>query len=478
MTTPIKICSAALAELATIDAVISCERTEKINSDNMLNFTVELDTAMTALINDTNVVGLGPDYFDIAKYTKKQNGGNLPTVTVECEHVSYRLNDSEYDLDTFTETGTPTEILTAILDGTGFTVGTVDFSTPLTCSAQEAKSRRQILMGFVATLEGEIECAGFEVSIVTARGSAEAKDLTANNNLTLISKTVDKRTLDSLGNPTISYECALYDPVVALELGDVVDLEYTLLDMDIELRIVSLTTNPYDDLDVSFEVGNYVNALEDDLYRIETSTVSKEKVYNGCRIGPDYGFQVERSDKKARNTMNATEGNTLEIGDGEGNYVPVFYVTIDEVTGVAKLYIDGTVSAVSILGAVVPDILYFGEVTEVGQCRIDSRVDGFRIQAHQEGNYLDLDDDGSLVLYIDDAAIAQIQADGFYLNGTKLVSGSGSGISAVETSLVYSATGVTITKDGTGEIWTWSKDGTGRITSMTSNNGRSIAITY
>jgi YD repeat-containing protein len=316
-------------------------------------------------------------------------------------------------------------------------------------------------MGFVATLGGEIECAGFEIGIVEARGSAEAKDLTANNNLTLLSKTVDKRTLDDLGNPTISYECALYDPVAALSLGDVVDLEYTLLDMDIELRIVSLTTNPYDDLDVSFEVGNYVNALEDDLYRIETSTVSKEKVYNGCRIGPEYGFQAERTDKKARNTMNATEGNLLEIGDGAGNYVPVFYVTIDEVTGIAKLY-----------------ILYFGEVTEVGQCRIDSRVDGFRIQAHQEGNYLDLDDDGSLVLYIDDAAIAQIAADGFYLNGTKLISGSGSGISAVETSLVYSATGVTITKDGTGEIWTWEKDGTGRITSMTSNNGRSIAVTY
>jgi len=41
----------------------------------------------------------------------------------------------------------------------------------------------------------------------------------------------------------------------------------------------------------------------------------------------------------ARNTMNATYGNKLELGDGEGNYTPVFYVTIEG--GEAKLNLKG-----------------------------------------------------------------------------------------------------------------------------------------
>ena len=55
------------------------------------------------------------------------------------------------------------------------------------------------------------------------------------------------------------------------------------------------------------------------MYRIQTTTVIKNKVYNGTRIGPDDGFVATRSDNFARVIMNATEGIKIQKGDGSGN---------------------------------------------------------------------------------------------------------------------------------------------------------------
>lgn len=45
---------------------------------------------------------------------------------MECEHISYILNDDEYKVTAFDMTGTPRQILWALLEGTPFSVGTVD----------------------------------------------------------------------------------------------------------------------------------------------------------------------------------------------------------------------------------------------------------------------------------------------------------------------------------------------------------------
>lgn len=44
----------------------------------------------------------------------------------------------------------------------------------------------------------------------------------------------------------------------------------------------------------------------------------KDQVYNGVSFGPEYGLKVERTDKKARATMNATEGISIYSDSGSG----------------------------------------------------------------------------------------------------------------------------------------------------------------
>ncbi|ODM27639.1 hypothetical protein A7W90_16250 [Clostridium sp. Bc-iso-3] len=327
-----------ITELGVINDTYSSDYTEEINGIKELSFTTILTKEVGNLINDVNVIEHDGDLFDIAAYKKQQSGMNL-RVDAECEHISYRLNDPEYDVEYFTEIGTPEEILEKILAGTDFTVGAVEFYDTVTYSAQEAKSRRALLMEFVDYIGGEADFNGFEVSILIQRGSPEPKNLTAGRNIAVISKNVNKRERDELGNPVVAYECELIRPM-ELNLGDVVALEYERLDIDISLRIVSITKNPYNRHEVRFQVGNKIPGIQDDMYRIQTTTVAKNKVYNGTRIGPDEGFVSERSDKMAKMAANATEGFKLYLGDGSGSvWEAAFYVVIED--GVPRLYLGG-----------------------------------------------------------------------------------------------------------------------------------------
>ena len=115
----------------------------------------------------------------------------------------YRLNDEAYNVEFFTQTGTPTEILTAILLGTDFTLGTVNFTEIITFFFARSGLAAWALMQFIAYLGGEIDYNGFTISVLSQRGSATPKPLTVGKNVTVMSKAVDKRNLDGEGNPTI-----------------------------------------------------------------------------------------------------------------------------------------------------------------------------------------------------------------------------------------------------------------------------------
>lgn len=290
---------------------------EKINGENILDFQAILDSKLDSFIDDTSVFELDNDYFDVAFFKKISNEDGTFTVEVESEHVSYRLNRPEYNIECFTEIGTPVYVLSKILDKTEFSIGTVDFTTSITFSAQEPKSRRQLLMEFVALLGGEISFNKFTVDILTHRGSTTAKKVIKDRNIKVVSKTVDKREFDSDGKYKVTYSCTpICLPNELYTLGDDILLIQKQLGINEYLRVVSLNYNPYS-MDVALEFSNYTNGLEDNLYRIITSTVVKDKLYNGCRIGPEFGFEAIRNDKKARAYFRS-DGLAMQTSDGKG----------------------------------------------------------------------------------------------------------------------------------------------------------------
>ena len=181
----IKILDASLEELAVIPVASTAVRTERINSDNTLSFSIRVKSGLAAYIHEENVAELDGDFFDIAWYKKEQQSDGTLMVSAECEHVSYRLNDSAHNVEYFTLTGTPAVILSAILAGTGFTVGTVDYSNPVTFSLQEPSSRRSLLMQFAAYLKGELAFHGFTISLLSQRGSTAPKAVSVGRDVTV-----------------------------------------------------------------------------------------------------------------------------------------------------------------------------------------------------------------------------------------------------------------------------------------------------
>ncbi len=390
----IKILNNMLVEQGTIQSVLSSSMTEGINSDKILRFSAFLK-GINQLITGTNIAEVNDDYYDIIEYKKGQNNKGIMTVDVDCEHISYRLNNPEYNLEYFTWMGTPAFILGKILEGTGFTVGTINFTNTMTYSAQEAKSRRQILMEFVALLGGEVDFNKFTVSILTQRGSSAPKDLLAGRNIEVLSKTYSKREKDSNNNPLVSYECQLINPM-PISLGDVVTIDYESLDINVQLRVVILTTDPYNKYLTAFEIGNFYPSLADDAYRIETKTLAKDKIYNGTRIGPTYGFEAVRSDKKARAYFNSTN-MAFQAGDGTGqNWTNKLYYDFDPDTGAATLMFDGKLSVdvitalkaqfdITISNTVITQTLA-AETGTIAQLTVDQVETSTKVQNYLAGN--------------------------------------------------------------------------------------------
>ncbi len=173
----IKILNSSLVRLGVIKMTSRSSRMEAINGENILDFEAVLDAKLNALIDENSVFELDNSYFDIVNFIKESNDDDTFSLDVECEHVSYRLNNELYNVEYFTETGTPEYILGKILEGTGFTVGTIEYSDVVTYSAQEAKSRRQLLMEFVAYLGGEISFDKLAIGVVQHRGSTVSRPI-------------------------------------------------------------------------------------------------------------------------------------------------------------------------------------------------------------------------------------------------------------------------------------------------------------
>lgn len=341
----IKLLDDNFVRMCNIKNVLNSDRIEEINGENTLAFEAILSPVLLSNINENSIFELDDDYFDLVYLKKDSNSDGSYIVKVEAQHISYRLNDPIYNKEYFTEEGPPSYILAQILSGTGLIVDEVEFSDLTTYSIQEKKSRRQILMEFTTYIGGELKFNKNKVSILAHRGSTDRKILTKGKHIKVASSFIDKREKDEDGNPLKSYSCEpIAIPGVSYSLGDDVLLIQPDLGINEELRLVRLSYNPYNPLDISMEFSNRIPGLEDDIYRIETQAVSKDKLMNGTRIGPVYGFEAVRNDKKARSYFRS-DGMAFQSGDGTGeNWINRLYYDYDSELDETTLVFDGKFS--------------------------------------------------------------------------------------------------------------------------------------
>lgn len=334
--------------IVNLDNILDAKIKQEINKEYNLEFTAILDSNTKNYINHNYIVEADENYFDIVTFEQYRNNAGL-FVKAYCEHISYRLNKVEYDKDYFTEDGTPEYILSKILEGTGFTVSTVDFNQIQTFSIQEKLSRRAILLEFASYIGAEVKYDKFSISLLQRLGSITGKEFKIGKDIIGIRKFVDARE-NVNGIPKLAYDIDVVELKTLPEfgqfeefgLGDTVKVIDPDLEINTEVRIVSYEYNPLEKINSKVEIQNFFSTLAYDIFRIQRDTLAKGKLYHGIRISPDMGFEAIRSDEKARAWFNSDTLAMQSKEDGQWKNKLWF----DPLEGVYKF--DGLLSATAI----------------------------------------------------------------------------------------------------------------------------------
>ena len=248
--------------IKTYRAVNSCSIVKKLSGECTID--VQLLTRNTEGYVDVNsrleIEGL---VFYITGLKKTISGGICYT-QFNGEHISYILNDDEYKVTAFEQTGTVKSILETLLMGTPFTVGTVDIEDKVTLKINSECTRRAAIMQLLAVSSGEIEYYGYTIGIRKHIGNAEPIDILKKASVQDISFTYNA------SDGTTNYELSLFKKG-SLELGDELILSFQPMAIQTESRIVGIDWNPFNHKEVTVTVGAYIPTLNDALNQYTNS---------------------------------------------------------------------------------------------------------------------------------------------------------------------------------------------------------------
>ena len=325
--------------LAVLDNIIKETASIKrvVNGEFTFNFSAYEKELKSEYFDPANALVVDSQTFDI-KYIEQEHETDVQ-YAIQCEHVNYRMEDGEENLfPLYTYTGTPTQILSNILAGTEFSVGTVEFTDAITITVNAEITRKSLIYELANMLGGEVDYTnlGFTINILASIGKNNGFQARFGKNLKGIRKIIDNRgglktyysvDIIMLKNSNEYIEKELRDLEI-IDVGDTIQLIDPVIGLDLQNRILSREYNPIFEVNTKLEIANNIELISTKIKQIETSTVHKNKIYNGVHISADEGFVAERSDGKAKSVMNSTEGISIysDAGDGlERN----FFVDLD-----------------------------------------------------------------------------------------------------------------------------------------------------
>ena len=251
--TMIEIYNSAGTLQCSFPRVLSASLCDKLSGERTLSFSVLASRSQLLRVGMT--AKLDGQFYNIVRVSKKITGG-FPVTTAQCEHITYLLNEEQYNLVTFVFEGTPADGMTRLLSGTPFSVGVIEATGRVECAFtdQSPLSRRSALMRFIDACGCEVEYDGYKINLRKHRGSTVRKSLMDGENVTDLAVTVDSR------ENTQSYEISLFK-MADLQAGDEVNITYTPMGVNVDTRIISIEYDPFYRYTVRVEVGDYVPNL-------------------------------------------------------------------------------------------------------------------------------------------------------------------------------------------------------------------------
>lgn len=312
--------------LAVLDHYFDDEITEQTNGLYTLKFSVYLDDLKSPYITIGNFAEVEGQYFNIVHHRRTRADSGAVIISAECEQVAYDLIYQTYDQ--FIHTGSPTTLLQYALAGTGFTLDVVELTELTSVEMKEAANVRAIIIAIATAAGGELKFNKYKISLLRRRGREHSVQFRFGKNLLGIVKDVDAKT----GTAVTSYEVNVVElrslpefaMLEAFELGDTVDIIDEELGINEKQRIIQYTYSPRMRINSKVVISSAILGIQDTIYRLQKTSVAKDKWMYGTKIGPDEGIVIERYDKLARSRWNADEFR-MQKGTGTGSYTDSLY---------------------------------------------------------------------------------------------------------------------------------------------------------
>ena len=318
--------------VASVSAVMSCKIQEKLSTAKTLTFETLLTNDLLRLSDSQNyVLEYSGEYYDVVSIKKSISAGK-PVFSCSCEHVSYRLASIVQEAQSLQ--GTPQEIISAILYGSGFICGSVEPTTTQVYSINSNSTSRGMVLDFCQKFGYEPMFQGYFVHIYNHRGSTTPKEL-VDGNVVSISKTTDK------AKGTKSYACTLRSPT-NIDIGDEVHFSFNTLGINEYVRVIGKTYDPFTSKEVTIDVDTETPGLETQLVRMESNAVKKDTAYYGVKIADENGLTITRADGKGEIIINADRFVMRAVDEtGEMKDKLYFNPQTGEYTFVGNIDVDG-----------------------------------------------------------------------------------------------------------------------------------------
>lgn len=317
----------SLHPLAVLEDYFNDEILEQINGSYTMNFSVYLDDEKSQYIATGNIAEVEGQYFNIIHHRRTRSEDGKVEIAVYCEQVAYDLLFHLFE-GGFIHANTPWVLMNMALEGTRFRVGVSEYPGYVSIDLKEGVNARGILMEIAAQTGYELYFDKYVVSLLAKRGQERGTQFRLGKNLKGIVKDVNGQS----GEVLTAYEVDVvelntlpeFEGLEYFELGDVVDIIDEELGINEQQRIIEYSYSPKRRINSKVKIANYIEGIQDTIYRIQTTTVGKDKWMYGVKIGPDQGIVIERYDQRARSIWNADEFR-MQKGNGNGSYTDSLY---------------------------------------------------------------------------------------------------------------------------------------------------------
>lgn len=241
---------------------------------------------------DSIIESDGKKYDVVYAQNAVDNQGNT-LVNVQGYHVSYRLSDPDLALDSFADFDTPQNLLSQLITGTDFTIGTVDSTTPIQFFFNEKTTIRSAVFLLASQAGLEVDYNNFEINLVTQVGSNTGFSFQERKNLRGMRVINDKRSgvnvlslevdITEMQNSD-EYKQKGYNTFETFGLGDSCKVKSKKTGIDTVQRVVAYKYNPVKKVNSVIQLSEIVPTFTDRITNLQANSVIKGRAYNNVEI--------------------------------------------------------------------------------------------------------------------------------------------------------------------------------------------------